>query len=303
MKNPGWVDLQVNGHNGVDFTNPDLTADEFCRAAEDLVNKGTEIFLPTMITDSFDNYRKKADAIRSAVERYSLQKHVPGLHLEGPFLSGKGIGSHNPAYLQEPTPEKIRELYDICGGFIRILTMSAEIENIAECVAAAHELGIKVSLGHHLAGYAEITRAADAGADSLTHLGNACPNLLGRHENPLLAGLAEERLQAFIITDGHHLPPPLIKLIFKVKGVANIIVTSDASAAAGMKPGKLHLQGIDAVLEPNGKLWNPERNCLVASASTIQMCMDFLESLDILSEEELIQSGRTNALNYLGIMS
>lgn len=301
MKHVGWVDLQVNGHAGVDFTDPALTADDFARATESLVAAGTAMFLPTLITDSFEHYRQKADVIRRVVETHGWERIVPGLHLEGPFLSGQGIGSHNPAYLQDPTPEKIRELYEICGGFIRILTMSAEVPQLGPCVAAAHALGIRVSVGHHLAGYEQIRHAAEVGVESLTHLGNACPNLVGRHENPLLAGLAEPRLKAFIITDGHHLPPPLIRLIFTVKGIENCIVTSDASAATGLNPGPLRLQGIDARLEANGKLWSPERNCLVASASTLAMCMAYLESMDFLSEADLIRVGRTNALAYLGL--
>ena len=36
MFNPGWVDLQVNGHIGVDYSDPDLTADDFMRSAEAL---------------------------------------------------------------------------------------------------------------------------------------------------------------------------------------------------------------------------------------------------------------------------
>lgn len=301
MKNPGWVDLQVNGHHGVDFNSPDLTEDQFIRAAEELLAAGTAMFLPTLITKPLELYQRNAAVIRRAVEKAHLEAAIPGLHLEGPFLSGQGIGSHNPAWLQVPTPQAIRDIYEATGGFVKILTMSAEAENLAEGIQAATELGIKVSVGHHMAGYAQVHAAADAGARYLTHLGNGCPNLMGRHENPLLAGLAEDRLTAFIITDGHHLPGDLIRVIFKAKGVDRIVVTSDSSAACGMPPGPIHIQDNDAILEPNGRLYNPEKQCLVAAASTMQMCMDFLESLGFLSEEELVKVGRTNPLKVLGM--
>lgn len=91
---------------------------------------------------------------------------------------------------------------------------------------------------------------ADAGAQALTHLGNGVPGMVPRHRNPIWAGLAEERLAAMIITDGHHLPPELIRVICKVKGAAKIIVTSDASPGAGLPPGPCRVFGSDAILEP-----------------------------------------------------
>ncbi len=299
MKNPGWVDLQVNGHHGVDFNSPELTEEQFIRAAEELQAAGTAVFLPTLITKPMELYRRNAAVIRRAVEKAHLEKVVPGLHLEGPFLSGRGIGAHNPDWLQIPTPETIRELYDITGGFIKLLTMSAEAENLAEGIQAARELGIKVSVGHHMAGYAQVHAAADAGAEYLTHLGNGCPNLMGRHENPLLAGLAEDRLTAFIITDGHHLPGDLIKVILKAKGADKVIVTSDASDAAGMPPGPMEILGNHAILTPEGKLYNPEKQCLVAAACVMHRCMEFLDSLGVLTEEELLKVGRINPLKAL----
>ena len=102
-----------------------------------------------------------------------------------------------------------------------------------------------------------------------------------------------------IISDGHHLPGELVKIIIQTKGVDKVIITSDQAEATGFKPGRYHVLGNDAVLEPNGKLHNPVKKCLVGSASTIGMCMNFLESLNVWTEEELTKLGRTNALKYL----
>ncbi|MBQ7694026.1 MAG: N-acetylglucosamine-6-phosphate deacetylase, partial [Lentisphaeria bacterium] len=150
-----------------------------------------------------------------------------------------------------------------------------------------------------MADYSQFRAAADAVAQLLTHLGNGCPNLLDRHNNPVWAGLAEERLTAMLITDGHHLPGELIKVCVLTKGVDKVIVTSDATEATGYKPGPCFVLGNDSILEPNGKLHNPVKKCLVGSASTVSMCMAFLESLNIWTEEELTKMGRTNALALL----
>ena len=299
MKNPGWIDLQVNGHNGVDFSNPKLTADMVVKAAEELFAAGTQIFLPTIITGPMELYRRNIPIIKKAIESHGYLDHVPGVHLEGPFISAKSgaVGAHNPAWVQVPSRAAVDELN--AEGFIKIITIGADAENAPEAIARARELGIHVSVGHHMADYAQVRAAADAGAQLLTHLGNGCPNLLDRHNNPVWAGLAEERLTAMLITDGHHLPGELIKVFVRTKGVDKVIVTSDATEATGYKPGPCFVLGNDSILEPNGKLHNPVKKCLVGSASTVSMCMAFLESLNIWTEEELTKMGRTNALALL----
>ena len=299
MNKKMWVDLQVNGHNGVDYSSAQLTADDFVRSADELFKAGTEIFLPTVITSSDELYCRNLPLIKNTVEKYGLQKNIPGIHLEGPMISAKG--SHNPEFFQQCTAKNVEKYFNMAEGFIKIMTFSADFPTVPEAINRAVELGIIPSFGHHMPTYADIHRAADAGGRLLTHLGNACPNMLNRHENPLLAGLAEDRMAAMIITDGHHLPDDLIKIIIRVKGVDNVIVTSDACSICGCVPGEYDLWGNHAVLTADGKFYNPEKECLVAAASTMDMCMKHLEKMDFLSGDDLLKLGRINALKLLGI--
>ncbi|MDR0931394.1 MAG: hypothetical protein LBM70_00020 [Victivallales bacterium] len=294
-----WVDLQVNGHNGVDYSDPQLTEEAFIRSCEELFAAGTAVFLPTVVTRSEELYRRNLPLIKRTVEKYHLEKQIPGIHLEGPMITSKG--SHDPALIMECSAKNVRLYHEISEGFIKILTLSADAPGAEAAIREAVKLGIIPSVGHHFAGYADIHKATNAGCRLLTHLGNAAPNLVERHENPLLAGLAEERMDAMIITDGHHLPADLIKLILKVKGVDHVIVTSDACSACGYPPGEYELWGNRAILEPCGRLYNPEKQCLVAAAATMEMCMEFLRNLNVLSEAELQKVGRDNALKLLGL--
>ena len=302
MNNPGWVDLQVNGHKGVDYSDPNLTAEDFIRSAEALIADGTEVFCPVIITSPLDTFRRNSEIIINAVEKYGLAKNIPGLHFEGPFISNVpgAIGAHNPDWTLIPSAENVEKLLACAPGFVSIVTLGADAKNAPEAVACLKAAGVHVSCGHQMANYEQIRQAADAGAELLTHLGNGCPNLLDRHNNPVWAGLAEDRLTAMLITDGHHLPGELVRVFVKVKGVDKIIVTSDASSPTGLPPGKYETLGVMAVLEANGKLHIPERKCLAGSASTMAMCMSFLDSLDFLTCDELKTLGRNNALKLLG---
>ena len=303
MINHGWVDLQVNGHNGVDYSDPALTKDGILKSIEELLATGTAMFLPTIVTGDLRENARHAAMIREVVEANGLQKHIPGVHFEGPFISNVpgAVGAHNPKYVCAPTPENLATLLDDLPGWVKIVSIAAEAEGATEAIAAMKERGIVVSVGHHMADTDQVRAAADAGAQLLTHLGNGCPNLLDRHRNPFYAGLAEDRLTAMIISDGHHLPGELIKIILRVKGVDRTIITSDASSITGFPPGTYNTLGNIAVLYPNGKLFNPEKQCLVGSASTISDCMNFLASLDILTDDELKRVGRDNALAILGM--
>lgn len=303
MTNYGWVDLQVNGHNGVDYSDENLTKDGILRSIEELLATGTDIFLPTIITGELTKLARNARMIYEVVEANGLLKHVPGIHFEGPFISNVpgAVGAHSPAWVQKPTPENVAALIDSVPGYIRIVSIGADTEGAPEAVAMMKERGVVVSVGHHMANSEQVRAAADAGAQLLTHLGNGCPNQLDRHRNPFYAGLAEDRLTAMIITDGHHLPGELVKIILRVKGANRTIITSDASSLTGFPPGTYSTLGNDAVLYPNGLLYNPEKKCLVGSASTISDCMKFLASLDILTDAELKKVGRDNALAILGM--
>lgn len=303
MFNPGWVDLQVNGHNGIDYSDNGLTADAFIRSAEELLATGTDIFLPTIITGELEKTCRNAALIMESVEKHGLEKHIPGIHFEGPFISPVpgAIGAHSPEFVCCPDIEKMTRMLDAAQGKVKIVSIAAEVENSADAIAFLREHNVNVSLGHQLANYEQVRRAADAGAKLLTHLGNGCPNMLDRHHNPVFAGLAENRLTAMIITDGHHLPGELVKIMIRAKGVDKIIVTSDASSLTGFPPGEYSTLGNRAVLYPDGKLYNPDKQCLVGSASTISRCMEFLASLDFLTQDELTRVGRLNALEMLNI--
>jgi len=103
------------------------------------------------------------------------------------------------------------------------------VPGAAELCAAAVARDVVVSLGHQLATTVDLWKLAEAGATMLTHLGNGCPAMMHRHNNMIWPGLAEDRLSAMIITDGHHLPSNVIKTVLRAKGLERSIVVSASS--------------------------------------------------------------------------
>ncbi len=299
----GWVDLQVNGFLGVDFSDPDLTEADFVRACRALLAQGTAAFLPTVITSSLGTYARNLPLMADVMAREEFQGRLLGFHLEGPFISRVpgAVGAHNPAYVRDPDVALLEQLLDWAGGRVRLLTLAAELPGAEDLARCAVEHGIAVSIGHSLFTTVDLDRMANAGATALTHLGNGLPNMLPRHDNPLWVGLAHDAYTAMLITDGHHLPAPVLKTAIRAKGADRLIVVSDASPVAGLPPGRYHFLDNDAILEPSGRFHNPEKQCLVGSSATMAQCMAHLASLGELTEEELARVGRVNPLRLIGL--
>ena len=302
-KIPGFIDLQVNGYKGVGFSGPELTAESFCFACEELFNNGTACFLPTIITSPRPIYIRNLHIIGKVINNGKFGSRVPGIHLEGPFISDKpgAVGAHNPDWTREPDIEFFEQLQDLAHGHIKLITIAAEIANAAEFTKYLVGKNVVVSLGHQMADYQEMKKLFDAGAKSVTHLGNGMPNEVHRHHNQIMAALAVKNLKAMIITDGHHLPEQVIRTIFNAKNIGDIIVTSDASPIAGLEPGKYCVLGNDVVLEESGLLHNPSKQCLVGSSATMIECMNYLAGLDILTAQQLIKVGFDNPLGLMNI--
>ncbi|UCG56322.1 MAG: amidohydrolase family protein [Phycisphaerales bacterium] len=303
MKVPGLVDLQVNGYKGVDFSSLDLTEADFARACRQLLEAGTTAFLPTMITSPVETYEHNLAIMADVLARGEFQGRLLGIHLEGPFISAQegARGAHNAEYVREPDVGLLEELIDWAENRIRLITVAADVKGADHLASCATSKGIAVSLGHQMATEQDLERLVQAGAVSLTHLGNGIPAMLSRHRNPVWAGLANDDLLAMIIADGHHLPASMLKTIIRTKGPQRCVVVSDSAPLAGFKPGSYETMGHKVVLEEDGRLHDPVTGYFVGSSATILECMNHLAPLDLASPTELIAMGFYNPLRLIGL--
>src|SRR5205807_8371003 len=129
-------------------------------------------------------------------------------------------------------------LQDAAGGRIRLVTLAPEHEGALAFIDRLVDSGVVVALGHTGASGSRIRDAIRAGARLSTHLGNGCHALLPRHDNYLWEQLAADELWASIICDGHHLPPPVVRCLLRVKTPTRTILTCDAGSLAGLPPGR-----------------------------------------------------------------
>ncbi len=254
---PGWIDLQVNGWKGRDYNGDNLDADSFKEICRDLAASGTTRHLPTVITASeSDMLRRIATIRRLRDESPWLKRRVPGIHIEGPFLSGTEgpRGAHNPDHIRDPSIDEFDAWQDAAGGLIRIVTLAPERRGSLEFIRELSSRGVLVSLGHSEADPQRIREAIAAGARMSTHLGNGLSNTINRYENPLWEQLASDKLTVSLISDGHHLPAAFIKTAFRAKGTGSIVLVSDAASPGGSAPGITNWAGIDVEVNADGRI-------------------------------------------------
>ncbi len=299
-----FVDIQVNGWNGVNFSDPELTLDDIRRATLGLAEAGTFAFCPTVFSRPWDVYVRNLPLFARAMQEADLEPHLLGIHLEGPFISAEeGFrGAHPEECLLPPDTAKYDELRELAGGKISVFTLAPELEGAVKLIEHVKRQDAKtvVALGHHNAPRGAIERAIGAGAACATHLGNGVRNMLARHDNPLWTQLAADGLYASFIADGHHLTMDFIKVALKAKGVDKAIITSDASPFAGLPPGEHECGGFKALVEESGRIATLDGKYLAGSGACMLDCMNRLASLGLLCEGDLWRLGRDNALALLG---
>lgn len=303
MRNKGFVDLQVNGWMGIDFSGPDLSLRNIGRVTRDLVDRGTIAYCPTLITSHYDTYRKNLPLFAEAMRDPDIGPHLLGLHLEGPFISPKNgaRGAHPRRFVKKPSLADFDTFQEWAEGTIRMVTLDPSQPRAPALIRHLHSRNIIVSMGHHLAPIPALEEGLEAGITCATHVGNGIPNTIPRHDNPIWWQLARDGLTGTFITDGHHLPAPFIKVALRAKTIDQFVVVSDASPLAGMPPGEYNVFGMTVQIEPSGRIYAPASGSLVGSHSTMLDCMNHLAGLDIMTEPELWKAGLHNPLNVLGL--
>ena len=267
---PGLIDIQVNGYGGQEFSAASLTLEKTATIIDTLARAGATRVLPTVTTESRSVITHALTTIaRCCAESPATARRVVGIHLEGPFITRQdgARGAHPLAHCHEPNWDEFQAYQAACGGQIRLVTLSAEYDEAPEFIRQAVDSGVIVALGHMATTPDQVRAAVDAGARLSTHLGNGCHQTLPRHPNYLWSQLADDRLTASLIVDGHHLPPEVVKCFLRIKSPQRCILVSDLSGQAGRAPGRYMGSLCEVEILETGKLVVAGQRAILAGAT------------------------------------
>ena len=302
---PGLIDMHVHGGGGYDFL--DGTEEALHGAAKFHLLHGTTCLLPTALTAPLAEITAIRKLIRQR-KRKDDEPELPGLHLEGPFLSPAMAGAQNPEYLRKPTSAERAEWFRDSEGICRV-TAAPELEGGMELGQLLKQKGILAGIGHSDADYAQACEAVQSGYSLLTHFYSAMSSLHRVGPKRVLglveAGYLEDALDIEIIADGVHLPPELLRMILKLKPLDKIALITDAMRGAGLPEGsrvKLgSLQNGQEVLVEGGVAVMPDRKAYAGSVATAVRCIRTVYGLGMRDMAQTVKLMSENPARMLGL--
>jgi N-acetylglucosamine-6-phosphate deacetylase len=234
---PGFVDVHCHGGGGAAFG---AGGDSAALAADTHRRHGTTTVVASLVTEPLDVLEEQLRTLRPLVERGDLA----GIHLEGPWLSPRRCGAHDPAVLRPPYLPDVRRLLAAGGGAVRVVTIAPELDGALDAVTAVAESGAVAAVGHTDATYEQASAAVVAGARLATHLFNAMSPLSHRAPGAAGAMLDDVRVSVELVADGHHLHPAVLGIAARSAGPDRTVLVTDAMAAAGQGDGRYTLGGL-----------------------------------------------------------
>ncbi len=293
---PGLIDRHTHGGFGIDCNR--ASASDFRCLSRAFAKEGTSAWMASITADSEEATVRVLTEAARAIEEGSEGAELLGVHLEGPFLAEEYCGAISPSYLRCPDTKLIRRYQEAARGHLRSMTLAPELDGALELISACRHLGIRVSLGHSGASWQEAMEAKAAGADAVTHLGNAMRPF--HHREPGLLGAAlDSDFYAEIIADGVHSHPAFVRLAERMKGPDRLMLVTDSMMAAGMPDGTYRL-GESAVTVRDKVARTGEGNLAGSTLSMVQ-ALRKLKDFTGKALEDLIPYASSNAAAWLGV--
>ncbi|GHU67642.1 N-acetylglucosamine-6-phosphate deacetylase [Clostridia bacterium] len=231
---PGFIDVHTHGADGADFM--DGSIDAVLTVCREHLRHGTTSLLPTTLTCEPEELLLNLGYITEAAKVEGELPEIVGIHLEGPYFSPEQSGAQDPKYLKLPDPAEYKQIIERFP-LVKMWSIAPELPGALEMGRWLKKKGVIASIGHSNAVYDEVVSACENGYSMATHFYNGMSRLVRKKALFYLgaseSGLLLDELTVTIISDGIHLPPPLLKLIYKTKGADRICLITDSNRAAG----------------------------------------------------------------------
>jgi N-acetylglucosamine-6-phosphate deacetylase len=254
---PGFLDMQVNGYQGSDYSLDDFSEDHLHNIVSMLAASGTTQHIPTIITSPQARILRTLRIISKARQNSSdIAAALPGIHIEGPYISSEDgpRGAHDAAYIRDPDFTEFEEWQEAADGNIAIVTVAPERKGAIEFIKKITDSGVIAAIGHTAAAPEQIREAIAAGARLSTHLGNGSHSHIPRLNNYIWEQLAADELMAGMIADGFHLPASVVNVFARAKGLDRLILVSDVALLGGLQPGIYRWGNLDVQVFDDGHL-------------------------------------------------
>lgn len=301
----GFIDIHTHGGGGHDFMDGGVTP--VLEATKMHLQHGTTTIMPTTLASSRQTLIESISDMKKAMTKCP---NIIGVHLEGPYFSHSQSGAQNPKYITNPKKEEYGEIISLGKGIIKRWSFAPELEGSGKFCKTLLRNNIIPSIAHSDAEYEDVLKVYNMGCRLVTHLYSGM-STIKRVNGYRKLGIVEsayllEDMTAEVIADGIHLPPQLLNLIYKIKGVDNICLVTDSMRGAGMPNGLSILgrkeDGMQCIIE-DGVAKLMDRTAFAGSVATADRLVRVFSKEAGISIADSVKMITENPAKILGLSS
>ena len=228
---PGGIEMHVHGGGGRDFQ--EGKEDAFRTAVEAHLKHGTTSIFPTLSSSPVPMIEEAVQTCNKLME--DPLTPILGLHLEGHYLNPAKAGAQQPGWIKDPDPNEYIPIVEN-SPCLKRWDAAPEMPGAIQFGRYCAEKGILPSIAHTQADYSDVKAAFEAGYRHVTHFYNAMPGFHNKNEFKY-EGTVEsiyliDDMTVECVADGIHVPPTILRMAYKIKGVERMALITDALAVA-----------------------------------------------------------------------
>ena len=297
----GFIDIHTHGGGGYPFEG---SVDDIVGGVNFHLTHGTTSICPTISASPIDDMRRSLENVKVAMKDDRVRAHIIGAHLEGPYLSLAQTGAQAGACITFPIKSDYTDIVERYSGTLVRWTYAPEHDEGAEFARLMKSAGVVTSAGHTNATYADMKAALDEGCRLVTHL-YSCTSTVTRKQGFRSLGVIEstfleDGITAEIIADGKHLPPELIRMIYKIKGADGIIAVTDSLSLAGTDVKTGRMSQTDFIIE-DGVCKLLDRSAFAGSIATADVLLRVLTKEADIPVSEAVKMLTVNPAGMMGL--
>ena len=297
----GFIDIHTHGGGGYPFEG---SLDDIVGGVNFHLTHGTTSICPTISAAPIDDMRRSLANVQTAMKDERVLATIVGAHLEGPYLSLAQTGAQAGACITFPVKNDYEEIVKAYEGAIARWTYAPEHDEGGEFAKCMKAHDIVTSAGHTNATYKDMKAALDEGCRLVTHL-YSCTSTVTRKQGFRSLGVIEstfleDGIVAEIIADGKHLPPELIRMIYKIKGTDGVIAVTDSLSLAGTDVKTGRMSQTDFIIE-DGVCKLLDRSAFAGSIATADVLLRVLTKEVGIPMTEAVRLITVNPAKMMGL--
>ncbi len=269
---PGFIDIHTHGAAGLDYS--EGSVEDILNAAYAQAKCGATTIYPTSLSLSTEGINKFVLNVKEAMKHNEPGRpYIAGSHLEGPYFADSQKGAQNPEYIKAPVYEEYSNWVKLGEGTVRRMSYAPELGGSEELCQFLNENGVVSAFAHTDGIYQEIKPLIDMGCTLATHLYSGMNTVTRRNMHRKLGAVEtaflEDSVVTEVIADGVHLPPELLKLIYKIKGDDKICLVTDSMCGAGLESGMVMFGGLECYVEKDYVAYLADKTSFAGSVASV----------------------------------